>query len=277
MLLLQFQLQNDLQKANESDKEAAAEGFLKTYALANEVLSDEELTDPRLGKIRQLVDFNRVRAIALSGDVAETAAALAAAYDSGFEQYRGLDKDPFFTSIADHPEIQKVIAENADRLRAKYRESAREEFAKAEDVEFNFDLPDLEGKSVKLSDFAGKVVIVDLWGTWCPPCRMEIPHFIELQDKFKDDLEVVGITYEQVSDEQAAIKQISEFVKAEGVNYPCVIGDEATQNALEVRGFPTTVFIDREGKVRLKIVGYHPYEKLEGYVAELIEEGKPSS
>ena len=186
-------------------------------------------------------------------------------------------RNPFFAAIADQPEFQKVIDDNTNRLQAKYREAAREEFANAEDIDFDFDLPDLEGNSVKLSDFAGKVVIVDLWGTWCPPCRMEIPHFIELQDKFKDDLEVVGITYEQVQDEQAAIKQISEFVKAEGVNYPCVIGDEATQQSLEVRGFPTTLFIDREGKVRLKIVGYHPYEKLEGYVAELIGDGKPSS
>ena len=99
MALLRFQLQNDLQKkANGPDQEAVAADFLKTHALANEILGDDEITDPQLAQIRQLVDFNRIRAIALSGDVAETAAALAAAYDSGFEQYRGLDKESILRS-----------------------------------------------------------------------------------------------------------------------------------------------------------------------------------
>ena len=79
---------------------------------------------------------------------------------------------------------------------------------------------------------------------------------------------------------EQAKKQIADFVATEGVNYPCVIGDEATQQAVGVEGYPTTLFIDHTGKVRLKVVGYHPYEKLEGYVAELVAErqaDKPSS
>lgn len=277
LALLRFQLSEDIRAADGADREAVAARFLKTAALAEEVLGNEKADDPRYAQLQNIAALNKARALATQGKNDDAVAALRNAYAFGFEQYRNLSKDPFFASIVDSDAFKQVIEENANTIREKFRAAARDEFAKSEAIEFDFELPDLESNPVKLADFDGKVVIVDVWGTWCPPCRMEIPHFIDLKEKYKDDLEIVGITYEQTQDEQQAIKQVSEFVESMGVNYPCVIGDQATQEALNVTGFPTTLFIDRDGNVKLKIVGYHPYEKLEGYVAELIGDEKPSS
>jgi thiol-disulfide isomerase/thioredoxin len=129
---------------------------------------------------------------------------------------------------------------------------------------------------VKLADYQGKLVIVDIWGTWCPPCRQEIPHFVQLKKDFPDDLDIVGVNYEH-GDPEEAVPKIVDFVKETGINYTCVIGDDATREQIpEFRGFPTTLFVDRTGKVRLKVVGYHPYDKLRTYIDALLAEGEES-
>jgi thiol-disulfide isomerase/thioredoxin len=84
-----------------------------------------------------------------------------------------------------------------------------------------WELKDLNGNAVKLSDFKGKVVILDFWATWCPPCRAEIPHFVELQDKYgKQGLVIVGISLDE-----GGPGVVSSFVKANKINYPIVMGN----------------------------------------------------
>jgi thiol-disulfide isomerase/thioredoxin len=121
---------------------------------------------------------------------------------------------------------------------------------------FDFTLPNVDGKKVSLADFRGKVVIVDFWGTWCPPCRQEIPHFVELLKKYEGKgLRVVGLNYERVPKERIP-QTISAFVKQHKIPYPCLIGDDATREKVEdFRAFPTTLFIDRQGIVRAKLEG----------------------
>ncbi len=138
---------------------------------------------------------------------------------------------------------------------------------------FDFELPNLDGETVTKADYEGKVLIVDIWGIWCPPCRMEIPHFVELHEKYKDQgFDIVGINYEGVPDEQA-IPKIRDFIKKYDMPYMCVLGDRATQMQVpNFRGYPTTLFLDRQGNVRKVFVGYREMEVLDETIAELIGE-----
>lgn len=109
-----------------------------------------------------------------------------------------------------------------------------------------WELKDLEGKPVKLSDFKGKVVLLTFWATWCPPCRTEIPDLIAMQNQYRDQgLVVVGISLDQTG--AATVKSFATRMK---INYPIVMGDEKTAEAYgNVEAIPSTFYIDREGNV----------------------------
>ncbi|MBI3468679.1 MAG: TlpA family protein disulfide reductase [Planctomycetes bacterium] len=158
------------------------------------------------------------------------------------------------------------------------REHAEELLADFQPFDFPFALQDLNGKTVSLADYKGKVMIVDFWGTWCPPCLKEIPHFVELRKKHRAaGLEIVGVNYEQVPDDEAR-ETVRKFVSDNGTAYPCVIGDETTQNMVpDFEGLPTTLFIDRSGKVRLMLRGYHSMQQLEAIVKTLLAETNSKS
>lgn len=109
-----------------------------------------------------------------------------------------------------------------------------------------FELKDLDGKTVKLSDFKGKVVLLNFWATWCPPCREEIPDLIALQNKYRDK----GLVVLGVSLDQKGPAPVKSFVGRMKINYPVVIGDEKTaMNYGGIQAIPTTFYIDRNGKI----------------------------
>ena len=130
----------------------------------------------------------------------------------------------------------------------------------------NFKLPDINGKTVTLSDYQGKIVIVDFWATWCPPCKMEIPGFIKLQEKYKDDLVVIGVSLDQNGP-----KAVVPFVKEYGINYHVVYGNGETVKAYGgVNGIPTTFVIDRKGNIQRKYVGYRADSMFEKDIQDLM-------
>ncbi|MBL7014401.1 MAG: TlpA family protein disulfide reductase [Candidatus Marinimicrobia bacterium] len=126
----------------------------------------------------------------------------------------------------------------------------------------DFTLAKLDGSWFKLSDFKGKVVMLNFWGTWCPPCRREIPDFIKLMEKYnKDGLEIVGVTLTSGSAEK-----IQQFVDSNGMNYTLLtdIDNNETQAVTSrygevtgerINGIPTTFIIDRNGYIVKRYVG----------------------
>ncbi len=103
-----------------------------------------------------------------------------------------------------------------------------------------FALTDIAGHPIALSDYRGKVVILDFWAPWCPPCRREIPDFISLQQQYASQgLQIIGIGLDQPGN-------VAAFVHQYDINYPVAVGDDATSNLYGgVSGIPTTFIIDK--------------------------------
>lgn len=103
----------------------------------------------------------------------------------------------------------------------------------------------LDGKPIKLSDSKGKVVVVNFWATWCPPCRKEIPTLIALQKEYRDR----GVVVIGVSLDQGGAAAVQSFASRMGIAYPIATGNEDVQTSYSVEAIPTTFIVDRAGNI----------------------------
>jgi hypothetical protein len=124
--------------------------------------------------------YNEACAYGVGGEPQKALSSLKDAFGAGFSDLALVERDSDLASVRSLPEFKLILEEQATKAREKAREEAKRLLAANQPFPFSFALPDLDGKTVSLADFKDKVLIVDIWGTWCPPCRMEVPHFIEL-------------------------------------------------------------------------------------------------
>jgi len=115
-----------------------------------------------------------------------------------------------------------------------------------------FTVTDLDGKTISFADLKGKVVLVNFWATWCPPCRAEIPDLVKLQEKYRDKLVILGVS----EDEDASPQEVKAFGAEQKMNYPIVmLTPELSKIFKGVAALPTTFVIDPEGRIRQRHVG----------------------
>jgi thiol-disulfide isomerase/thioredoxin len=122
-----------------------------------------------------------------------------------------------------------------------------------------WELKDIAGKPVRLADFKGKVVVMDFWGSWCPPCRAELPKFQALYEKYKTNDKVVflGMNWERPGEPAARMKLVTDFMAKNNYTFPVVIDhDRVAVEAYDLPGFPTVYMIDGNGQIRYRNVGY---------------------
>ena len=131
----------------------------------------------------------------------------------------------------------------------------------------DFSLRDLNNQPLDLANYRGKVVLLDFWATWCTPCRGEIPHFVELQDKYREQgLQVIGISM----DDDA--KPVREFYQQFKMNYPVALGNEKVAEAYGgVLGLPVAFLIGRDGRVAVKHLGEVAMPVLEQEINSLLQ------
>lgn len=135
----------------------------------------------------------------------------------------------------------------------------------------DFELTTLEGKKIRLSDLRGKAVLLNFWATWCEPCKIEMPWFVQLEKQYgPEGLQVLGVAMDDTSE-----KEISQFVTEMGVNYPVLVGKEAVGDEYGgIIHLPTTFYIDRSGKIVEHIEGLHSRHEMETNIKVALSQGK---
>lgn len=129
-------------------------------------------------------------------------------------------------------------------------------------------LKDIEGRTLRLSDYKGKVVLLNFWATWCAPCRAEMPDLIKWQREYKSrGLQIIGVAYPP--DELAEVRQ---FIKRIKVNYPVALGSKETKLQFDKgETLPLTVVIDRQGKINEIIQGVIFPEEFDQKIKPLLQ------
>lgn len=136
-----------------------------------------------------------------------------------------------------------------------------------------FTLKDASGKPVRLADYRGKVLILDFWATWCEPCAMEIPWFMDLERREKDH----GLAVLGVSMDDEGWDAVKPFAAKIGLNYPVVLGNDETALLYGgVDALPTTFLIDREGRIAAVHVGLADRRDIEDGVERLLQTSQPA-
>jgi thiol-disulfide isomerase/thioredoxin len=135
----------------------------------------------------------------------------------------------------------------------------------------DFELPELDGQRLKLSSLRGKAVLLNFWATYCGPCKIEMPWFVELQKEYgPQGFQIVGVAMDDASTED-----IAKFAKEMGVNYPILLGQESVgQSYGGVSVLPTTFFLDRNGKLIAREFGLQSRSVFVDHIKQALNQGQ---
>jgi peroxiredoxin len=135
----------------------------------------------------------------------------------------------------------------------------------------DFQLTDLDGNNLRLADLRGKAVLLNFWATWCPPCKIEMPWFVDLQKQYgPQGLQIVGVAM----DEGNAHDAVAKFAKEMGLNYTVLLGnDKVADQYGGVDALPTTFYIGRDGKIVTRVFGLVSHREIEDNVRAALKQG----
>jgi thiol-disulfide isomerase/thioredoxin len=134
----------------------------------------------------------------------------------------------------------------------------------------DFELQTLDGKNLKLSDLRGKAVLLNFWATYCGPCKVEMPWFVELQKEYgSQGFQIIG-----VANDDASTEDIAKFAKEMGINYPILIGKDSVSDSYKVSVLPTSFFVDRDGKLIAREFGLQSRSVFVDHIKKALSQGQ---
>ena len=134
----------------------------------------------------------------------------------------------------------------------------------------SFTLKSVDGKTVSLSDYKGKAVLLNFWATWCGPCKLEMPSLIEMQKKYASQ----GFTVLGISEDDGSTKEVSDFMAKMGVDYPVLMYDDQLNKAYGgIDYLPTSYYIGRDGKILIESGGLISESEMEANIQKILAKG----
>jgi len=273
LIAISLNMSHSLRLTAEEKSAEAAPFVRRAQVLATAVAANPKHLEAADEMLAQ-VFFSAAQLDAAAGDADAMYRSLDQAFEMGFDDLAALQVGPSFAAWQTDDTFASYVAKQSAQIVDRIAVRIRRELASFEAFDFDFKLQAVTGQPLAKVDFQGKILVVDVWGTWCPPCRQELPHFIALQDKYgAQGVQVVGLNSE--NDETVALQtaRVKKAIEEFQINYPCALIDDAFLETIpEFEGFPTTLFIDRQGRVRLKMVGAQSHSRLETAVKLLLDE-----
>ena len=270
LTLVRILQQQAFQIIEDEDRAAGNANLFEAARIAREIANNDDLPSQANATLAQAV-YNAACSHGVNGDKDKAMTVLKEAFEMGFAEFELVEEDSDFGDLLEAEEFIKLIADQRVANVARMKAKLVSEIAEFESFDFDFETENMDGDDLTLAGLKGKVVIVDFWGTWCPPCREEIPSYVKLKKALGDKIEIVGFAYERGDDDEA-YDNVVEFMEDNDINYECALGDEDLRDMVpDFQGYPTTLFIDAEGTVKFMKVGASSYDRLESIVNHLLE------
>lgn len=181
---------------------------------------------------------------------------------TGCSQGQRLDEGPVGQDIPANVDQSPEIGDIEDNDEAQEQDAQEEQ--EQQGYNNDFTLLDLEGNEVSLSDFEGQIVVLNFWATWCNPCKMEIPDFIEVNNMFKDE----GVQFLGVSSDN--VDNLKSFVDEYGIDYPTLIDGsiDSISKYWRISAIPTTYIVDGSGNAVFRQIGLMTKNQLVNAIEE---------
>ena len=210
-------------------------------------------------------------------DEAKTLSSLQTAFDAGFTDFASLKEHEFIAGY-ESQNVMTLINTKMANYKQELKTWARNSITNFRSFPFKFDVADIDTGRIRNSDYQGRILVLDLWATWCKPCRESIPDFVKLDEKFRgDNVDVVGISMDNPDNPLRSLKVVRKFVDKADVEYAVALGNRSVLNQLAPgQKLPSVLFIDAQGQVRFIAEGPHNFCQLSAITDQLIEMAKES-